>query len=380
MRGSFCNAKRRPFGISAVFLCASLVSGCDPSRPPVRELTPVRVAQIQGVQTGLGAKYSADLAPYAQVTLSFKSAGYLDYIQQVRGADGRTRSLQEGDRVAKGALLARVQQNDYSAKLDQANAQLARAQAESEHAQAVFARASALYSTQSATKTDLDAATAQRKSALAAVNDAQAEVLQAQLALDDCTVRAPFDGWIVKRSVELGQLVGPSTPGFSLVDTSSVNAVFGVPDTNIQNIHLGARQSITTEAISGSFGGVITSISPAADPKSRVYSVEVTIPNPRNTLKVGMIVSLDLGGSPLKATVPVVPLSAVVRNPQQADAFSIFTVEGDGDDVTVRSHLVELGEPQGNMIVVTRGANLGDRVVVSGASLIKDNEKVRIIP
>jgi RND family efflux transporter MFP subunit len=205
-------------------------------------------------------------------------------------------------------------------------------------------------------------------------------VVQAQLALDDCTVRAPFDGWIVKRSVELGQLVGPSTPGFSLIDTSSVKAVFGVPDTSIQNIHLGVRQSITTEAISRSFDGLITSISPAADPKSRVYSVEVTVPNPKNTLKVGMIASLDLGGSPLKTTFPVVPLSAVLRDPQRAEAFSIFTVEGAGDEVIVRSHQVELGEPQGNMIVVTRGANLGDRVVVTGATLIKDNEKVRIIP
>jgi RND family efflux transporter MFP subunit len=380
MIGRFYKAKCRSFGISAVCLCALLVSGCGSSTPPLPELTPVRVAEIQGVQTGLGTKYSADLTPDAQVTLTFKSAGYLDYIQQVRGADGRMRSLQEGDRVAKGALIARVRQNDYSAKLDEANAQLAQAQAESEHAQAVFARTTALYSTQSATEPDLDTATAQVKSSLAAVNDAKAVVVQAQLALDDCTVRAPFDGWIVKRSVDLGQLVGPSTPGFSLIDTSSVKAVFGVPDTSIQNIHLGVRQSITTEAISGSFNGVITSISPAADPKSRVYSVEVTIPNPRNTLKVGMIASLDLGGSPLKTTLPVVPLSAVLRDPQQPDAFSIFTVESAGDEAIVRSHQVELGEPQGNMIVVTRGANLGDRVVVTGATLIKDNEKVRIIP
>jgi RND family efflux transporter MFP subunit len=198
--------------------------------------------------------------------------------------------------------------------------------------------------------------------------------------MDDCTIRAPFDGWIVKRSVEVGQLVGPSTPGFSLVDSSSVKAVFGVSDTNIHNIHLGARQSITTDAVTGSFSGLITSISPAADPKSRVYSVEVTILNPRNILKVGMIASLDLGGSPLKTTVPLVPLSAVLRDPQQADAFSVLMVEGGGDEVTVRSHQVELGEPQGNMVIVTRGANLGDRVVVTGASLLKDNEKVRIIP
>jgi RND family efflux transporter MFP subunit len=378
--GSFHKVPCRSYRIPLLCLCVSLVSGCESSKPPVRELTPVRVAEIRGVQTGLGTKYSADIAPYAQVTLTFKSAGYLDFIQQVRGADGRMRSLQEGDRVTKGTLLARVQQNDYSAKLDEAKAQLARAQAESEHAQTVFARTTALYSTRSATKPDLDTATSQRNGAAASVDDAKAVIAQTQIALDDCSILAPFDGWMVKRSVEVGQLVGPSTPGFSLVDTSSVKAVFGVPDTSIQNIHLGARQTIMTEAVSGSFNGLITSISPAADPKSRVYSVEVTIPNPRNTLKVGMIASLDLGARPLKTTVPVVPLSAVLRDPTQADAFSIFMVEGAGDEVTVHSHRVELGEPQGNMIVVTRGVNLGDRVVVTGSSLVRDNEKVRIIP
>ena len=106
----------------------------------------------------------------------------------------------------------------------------------------------------------------------------------------------PFSGWVLKRSVDVGTLVGPATNGFTLADTRSVKAVFGVPDTAMANVKLGSAQSVTTEALPGSFSGHITSISAAADPKSRVYSVEVRIDNPRNELKAGMIASIILAG------------------------------------------------------------------------------------
>ena len=113
-------------------------------------------------------------------------------------------------------------------------------------------------------------------------------------AIASCELR--FDGWVLKRNVDVGTLVGPATNGFTLADTRSVKAVFGVPDTAMANVRLGSAQSVTTEALPGVFQGHITSISAAADPKSRVYSVEVRIDNPRNELKAGMIASITLGG------------------------------------------------------------------------------------
>lgn len=78
----------------------------------------------------------------------------------------------------------------------------------------------------------------------------------------------------MKRSVDLGSLVGPATNGFTLADTSSVKAVFGVPDTFISGVRLGQHLIISMDALSHTVEGRVSAISPAADPKSRVFSVE----------------------------------------------------------------------------------------------------------
>jgi multidrug efflux pump subunit AcrB len=80
--------------------------------------------------------------------------------------------------------------------------------------------------------------------------------------------------------VEVGSLVSPSTSGFVVANLHLVKAVFGVPDIAIRSVKLGDPQTITLEAVPGDFHGRVTAISLLADPKSRVSSVEVTLPNP----------------------------------------------------------------------------------------------------
>jgi multidrug efflux system membrane fusion protein len=144
-------------------------------------------------------------------------------------------------------------------------------------------------------------------------------------------------------------------------------------------IKLGQRQAITTDSLPDEFSGRVSAISPAADPKSRVYSVEVTIPNPRNELKSGMIASLGLGGEILPTSVLAVPLSAVIRDPQNAQGFAVLIAEGMGDPVTVRSRNVELGDAYGNMIQVVSGLKTGERVVTAGSTLVRSGDKVRVM-
>ncbi len=359
---------------------ALALTGCSQGGAEARPLTPVRTAAAQSVPAGAGVTYSANIVPIAQVQLAFKSGGYLVSIRQVRGADGRLRNLGPGDRVARGTVLALVRPQDYRNALDQAKAQLVRAQAEYEKARLSFERTSTLYAAQSATKPEYDSARAQYESTAAAVESARAAVAQAQIALGDCSLRAPMDAWVLQRNVEVGDLVGATTVGFTVADTRSVKAVFGVPDLAVANVKLGDRMAITTDALPGSFEGHVTAISPAADPKSRVYSVEVTLANPRNLLRAGMIATLALGGGPLARPVTAVPMAAVIRDPQRKDAFAVMVAEGAGDTVTVRARSVQLGDAFGNLVAVTSGLEPGERVVTYGATLVKDGEKVRIIP
>jgi RND family efflux transporter MFP subunit len=360
-------------------LSGLILAGCSRHTAEQRPLTPVRTSLVQTISTGSETHYSANIVPNAQVDLAFKSGGYVASIRQVRGADGRMRNVDIGDWVTRGTVLAVVRQKDYTDQLEQAKAQLARAQADYEHAKLNFDRTSNLYSTQSATKPDYDSAKAQHESAAAALSNAQAVLAEAQTALGDSSLRAPFDGWIIKRNIDIGALVGPSTASFTLADTKAVRAVFGVPDNAMGRVKLGQRQTIITDVFPEPFTGRITAISPAADPKSRVYSVEVTIPNPKNHLKSGMIASLAFAGEILPSNILAVPLSAVIRDPQNAEAFAVLLAEGPGDPATVRARAVELGDSYGNMIEVLGGVKSGDRVVTAGATLVKSGQQVRII-
>jgi RND family efflux transporter MFP subunit len=341
---------------------------------------PVRTALVQPVAVGNGAKYSASIVPYAQVTLSFQSGGYVDSIRQVKSPSGGMRNIDQGDWVQKGTVLAVVRQQDYLAKVQQAQAQVARSQAELEKAKLSFDRVSALYASQSATKPDYDSAQAQLASTTASVSGAQAQLSEANVALAYCSLKAPFNGWIVSRNVDLGTLVGPATNGFTLADTQSVKAVFGVPDTSISRVRLGQHLAISTDSFPQPFAGRVSAISPAADPKSRVFSVEVTIPNPHDRLKSGMIAALSLDGSQLQQSVLVVPLAAVIRDPERASGFAVMIAEGGGDTETARLRAVELGDIYGNMIAAKGGLTGGESVITAGVGLIKNGDKVRILP
>ena len=367
--------------LGVIFVALYTISqlGCSRAVSEPRPLTPVRVAQVQNISTGSETRYSANIVPNAQVDLAFKSGGYIVSIRQVQGVDGRLRSIDTGDWVTRGTVLAVVRQQDYADRREQAQAQLARAQADYDHAKLSFDRTSNLYSTQSATKPEFDQARAQYDSSIAGLNNAKAALAEAQTAMDDSSLRAPFDGWVIKRSVDIGTLVGPTGPSFTLADTRSVRAVFGVPDNGMGRIKLGQRQTITTDSFPDEFDGRVSAISPAADPKSRVYSVEVTIPNPRNQLKSGMIASLTLGGKMLPATVLAVPLSAVIRDPQNAQGFAVLIPDEIGDPVTIRSRNVELGDAYGNMIQVLSGLKPGERVVTAGSTLVRSGERVRVM-
>ena len=359
-----------------VIMTSSCKQDAVASNPPV----PVRTAMVQTIAVGTSAKYSASIVPYSQVDLAFQSSGYVDHVLQVKSASGGMRNVDQGDWARKGAVLAVVRQDTYKDKLGQAKAQLSRTQAEREKAQLSFDRTSALYSAQSATKPDFDSAKAQLDSATASVSGAEAQVGEAQTALGYCFLRAPFDGWIVKRTVDAGSFVGPATNGFTIASTRSVKAVFGVPDTSISRVRLGQSLTITTDALPQPFSGRITAISPAADPKSRVFSVELTIDNPKNALKSGMIATLALDGARLPQTVSAIPLSAVIRDPQKTNGFAVMIAAGDSEIESAHLRSVELGAVYGNMIGITSGLQAGEKVVTTGVTLTRNGAPVRVIP
>ena len=352
---------------------------CSRVQPGAAPAVPVRVSVVERIQVGNAAKYSASIAPNAQMDLAFKSGGYVASIRQVAGADGRIHPLDVGDSVKEGTVLAEVRKDEYQDRILQAKADLAKAAAGYEQAKLSFERASHLFASGSATKPEYEQAQAQFEAATSTVEAAKAQLSLANTQLADSILKAPRDGWITKRNVEVGSLVSPAIPAFTLVDTHLVRAAFGVPDTAIQSVRLGQRLRVTAEAADREFEGRVTSISPAADARNRVFSVEVTLANPAGKLKAGMVAALTLGASHAHEAV-VVPLAAVLRSAQDANGFTVMVAESSSRGLVARSRVVQLGDAYGNDIAVAGGLQAGERVITTGAPLVRDGDRIELLP
>jgi multidrug efflux system membrane fusion protein len=202
---------------------------------------------------------------------------------------------------------------------------------------------------------------------------------QAELSVNDATLRSPIDGVILRRAVEVGSLAGPSAPAFTVADTRVVKVVFGVPDVIVATLRPGGRLTIQAEAMPGqTLEGRITRISPSADPNSRVFEVEAALPNPDGRMKVGMLATLRLGGGGPKEAL-LVPLATVVRPAGDSTGYAVYVVEN-SNTAHARLRRVSLGNVTGNLIEVREGLRPGDRVILRGATIVADGQPVRVIP
>lgn len=373
------------------------LAGCAKEQPYQKPLTPVRVQPVETETSGEGPKYSGSIEPESVVNMAFRLGGYIDQVP-----------VHEGEVIAQGTTMARLRPADYQVKVDQATSQLEQAKAALvqtedgvkqaqvgvDKAKLDYDRADALFKKQSLTKSDMDGAKAQLDNANAVLDGAKAQlplararisgaqglVDEANLALKDTALVAPMHGVVVKRLVEVGSLVGPGTPAFVLADLNTLKAVFGAPDLLLAHLKVGMPLSLATESVPGTFTGHVASIASAADARSRVFDVEVTFPNPGLRLKPGMIVTVQMGNTHPAAGVPVIPLSAVVRSKAGQEGYSVFVVEDQGGKEVSRARPVTLGGALNDSIIVNTGLRAGERIVVTGATLIGDGETVQIVP
>jgi len=399
---------------------------------------PVRAKVVELHSSTSSVRYSASIRPATQVDVAFKVGGYIDSIAKQKDTAGQWRYVQAGDIVRQGVTLARVRQSDYLARVnevkgqdgearaalntnsaqlkeailatDTSRSQVADAQASYDRAALDFDRSRILFSSQSITKPDYDASKAQweiakakyevaqgqLKSSEARVQTARAQInaaeshmrtveastVSATIPLQDTQLKAPMTAVVIDRKIEMGALVSQGVTGFVLADLSFVKAAFGVPDLALQSLKLGDTLQITTDALPGTeFSGHISRISPSADQNSRVFDVEVTIPNIGGRLKPGMIAALTVKEGPAaQVNVPIVPLTAVTRSKDNPNAYAVLVVEQREGKQIARLRSVTLGESLGNEVVVTSGVNGGEMVVTTGVTQVADGEVVSVIP
>ncbi len=361
---------------------ALLMTGCASTEPVPQAPQAVQTQRValDPAVSGGSLRYSAVVAPEAQIPLSFRIPGYVVALKQVRGEDGRMRDVAEGDRVGAGTVLVRIRAAEYEDRARQARSQTAAAEALAQKAQLDFDRATRLYDSQSMTKSDFDAARAQYDSTQGQLQAARATTSEAEIALRDTSVAAPFDVDIVEKNVELGSLVGPGSPVLTLAKTDVVKIIIGVPDTTVRSIKLGQAVDVSVDAFANRpFQARVSRIASAADPTTRNFEVELAIPNRNHLLKVGMIGSLQLMVDQVdqQQTALQVPLSAIVRATDGKYAAFVVTASKEGHMASLRR--VEIGRVIGTGISVVSGLTNGDEVITTGANLLKDGQRVEVV-
>jgi len=366
----------------ATLALALVMAGCGSNKPlnqPPQGVQAQTVQKQANVSTD-GLRFSAVVTPDSEAPLAFRIPGYVISLKQVRGQDGRNRDVAEGDRISRGAVLVRIRSSEYEDKVHQASSQAAAAEAVALKAKLDFDRATHLYDSQSITKPDFDSARAQYDSSQEELKSARALTSEAEIALRDTSLIAPFDGDIVKKSVELGAFVGPGVPAFALAKTDTVKIVVGVPDTVVRSVKVGQPVDVAIDAFPArTFHARISRMSSAADTITRNFEVEVAIPNRDHLLKVGMIGSLQFANADgaSRTSALLVPLSAVVQ--AKDGKYGVFVVSESSAGEVARLHGVEIGAVNGTEISVVNGLRAGDRIITTGANLLKDGQRVEVL-
>jgi membrane fusion protein (multidrug efflux system) len=281
---------------------------------------------------------------------------------------GRVRDIafESGAFVKRGAVLVRL---DTSAE----EAQLASALAEASLARTNLERARALRRGGANAQADLDTADARSQQADATVANLRATIAKK-------TVRAPFDGRISIRQVELGQILSPGTAIASLQAVDPIHADFWLPQQAIADLGPGERVRLRTDVYrDAQWMGEVTTVNPEVDPATRNVRVRATFPNHDGRLRPGMFGNVEVLSSDVRSVL-IVPATAVLFAPY---GDSVFAIEEKKDPsgkaaTVVRQKFVRVGERRGDFVEVTSGLAAGERIVSSGAFKLRNGAAVAV--
>lgn len=170
----------------------------------------------------------------------------------------------EGQKVAKGEVLVQIDQRDYENNLKQTKGELASIEARRRDAEKNYRRLVDLLAKGAVSQQQFDTSSAQYNDVKAKYDAIASQVSQAELNLSNTKIAAPVDGFIAKKSAEVGQLAAPGVPLIGFIDAGERWIIANFKETDIEGIKLDAKVEIEVDAISGrKFEGLVESISSA---------------------------------------------------------------------------------------------------------------------
>jgi RND family efflux transporter MFP subunit len=344
-------------GLSA---CRSSGEAAASASQPARE-----AAAPVHVQTTLVAQ--RPMPEYLTLTGTLRASAESDIAADANGKVVAT-YIERGQPVQRGQVIAIVDSRGAAFAATAAAAQARVAQSQLEQARRDCERVRHLLDTGAISQAEFDRQTAACTSQQWSAAAAEAQQASASKLVGDANIRAPFDGIIGERFVNVGQYVQPSTRVASVYAPDPLRLELTVPEANVATIKQETPVTFTVAAYGDNpFTGNVKFISPNVRESTRDMVVEALVPNTDGRLKPGMfsVAHVTLGDR----VVPVVPQGALVRDETGARVFVVFERQ-------IQERLVQLGATVGDVVAVNGGLKAGESVVVQPGPDVRDGARV----
>lgn len=363
-------SRRYPSLFTPVLSAALLLGGCKKDEPPKAEVTrPIKMLTVGEGSTGGTLDFPGRIRAASEATLSFEVDGKLEKLH-----------VSEGQRVSKGTALAEINNRDYVARLEEA-------QAEEKEAKARYERGKELFATDAVSKQDLDV---DRRG----FEVAMARLKTAQKAVEDTILRAPFDGIVAKRFVENFEQVRAKQDVIFFHAEDGLEVTIDVPE-RIMRAYAGPgaksddredsekeatsrfKPTVVVEGAAKPIPARFSEIATAADPVTRTFEIKLAFDKPEDIVTLpGMSAKVVIDVAAANKNAPLlIPARAVAATADKAP--SVFVVKRqEGQPMTVERRLVEVGKMSGEDIVVKKGLNSGETIALSGLTALRDGKQV----
>ena len=302
------------------------------------------------------------IAAQVQNDLSFRLTGKI-----------RERLANVGDHVGANQVVARLDPEEQRADLQSATAAVQSAEALAHQTTATFERQKELLRTGTSTRREYDQAEANQRSALAQLDQARSQLAQARDQLAYTELRAGFDGIIVGRSAEAGQVVAHAQPVYTLAQDGPRDALFNVQEWALANVALdkGLTVSLVSDPAVRTTGKVRL-ISPAVDASSMTVAIRFGLAETPAAMIPGSLVN---GTGPIKPErVVLLPWEAVF----EADGKPAVWIVDKGSGTAALKPVV-IHRYSRDSIAVSGGIASGDTVVSAGGQMLHPGQKVEVV-
>jgi RND family efflux transporter MFP subunit len=338
-------------------------AAADKEKQDIFELSTGDIAAVDARSLAVSLPLSGSLAPLSSATIKSKVSGVVE-----------ATTLQEGMAVSAGQVLARIDQADLRARLQQQQAMLDEAQAKFAMATKNEGNSKALLTQKYISQNAYDSTQNTVDLARANVKSAAAMVEIARIALNDGVIKAPIAGVISKRHVQAGEKLAPDMPVYSIVNLSELTLEAQVPASEIPRVKVGQDVKFRVDGYAQrDFHGKVARINPATEAGSRAMLVYIAVKNDDSALRAGMFAKGSIV-TDRSAVSPIVPLAAL-RTDKEGKSI-VYKVEKG----TLVSQPVKLGlrnEDEGYAEVV-EGLQQGAHVIVSRLDRLKPGALVKL--